>query len=246
MHATLTIIHYAILAMHLLGLAIFLMWMLVGVGVASTLECRLQPMAFEVHLRVAVLGGLLGDFHQPWHSWPSPCWVQSIGVPPSVRGASPFPDWRGRSRRWHSPSLAGGSCWSRWPSLALSAGCYSSLASFSACALASTPTHCRSSRRASRLLPTGLGAGVFGDFHHFGIGRCECWRSCGGPTGRRGTSYARAPIAYASWHFDVDLVHPGDEAVHLVIGMDCDAPHAFGVGAHSVWTYTPRSSHSCS
>ena len=31
----------------------------------------------------------------------------------------------------------------------------------------------------------------------------------GGPTGRTGTSYARAPIARASWHLDVDSVHPG-------------------------------------
>ena len=32
----------------------------------------------------------------------------------------------------------------------------------------------------------------------------------GGPTGRTGTSNARAPIARASWHLDVDSVHPGD------------------------------------
>ena len=31
----------------------------------------------------------------------------------------------------------------------------------------------------------------------------------GGPTGRTGTSNARAPIARASWHLDVDSVHPG-------------------------------------
>ena len=30
-----------------------------------------------------------------------------------------------------------------------------------------------------------------------------------GPTGRTGTSYARASIAFASWHLDVDSVRPG-------------------------------------
>ena len=58
--------------------------------------------------------------------------------------------------------------------------------------------------------PTGIEAVHQREWHE--VRRCS---SCGGPTGRRGTSYARAPIASVSWHFDVDSVHPGDEAVHL-------------------------------
>ncbi len=62
---------------------------------------------------------------------------------------------------------------------------------------------------------------------------------CGGPTGRRGTSYARAPIAHASWHFDVDSVHPGDEAAHLVLRVDGTSERAsskgfFGCGIFGV------------
>ena len=70
---------------------------------------------------------------------------------------------------------------------------------------------CGQRRRRAREPASFMRTNVEHDVAGQGAGRHKSDASevFGGPTGRTGTSNARAPIARASWHLDVDSVHPG-------------------------------------